>query len=131
MGWPENTPDFQRLYHSFILETGWDILFFWLARRYCSESIQLLEQHAVQRGTLPRDDLRCALCEMSKSPAVDTIGTIQGLKLELLQAKLLDGNLDEHEITKTKLGPYFPKGIPQCGTHVLRFALCAYSGGGT
>ena len=31
-GWPENTDDFQLFYPGSLLETGWDILFFWVAR---------------------------------------------------------------------------------------------------
>jgi valyl-tRNA synthetase len=42
---------------------------------------------------------------------------------------LEEGNLDDKEVTKAKAGQKkdFPRGIPQCA---LRFALCAYSGGG-
>ncbi|OBZ72804.1 Valine--tRNA ligase, mitochondrial [Grifola frondosa] len=133
MGWPENTPDFQRFYPSSILETGWDILFFWVAR------MVLLGIHLT--GQMPFKEVLCHAMirdahgrKMSKSlgNVVDPIDVIQGLELELLHAKLLDGNLDEREITKAKLGQKkdFPKGIPQCGTDALRFALCAYSGGG-
>jgi valyl-tRNA synthetase len=32
LGWPENTPDLQRFYPTTVLETGYDILFFWVAR---------------------------------------------------------------------------------------------------
>ncbi len=32
LGWPENTPDLQRFYPTSVLETGHDILFFWVAR---------------------------------------------------------------------------------------------------
>jgi len=32
LGWPENTPDFQKYYPNDVLETGYDILFFWVAR---------------------------------------------------------------------------------------------------
>ena len=31
-GWPDNTPDLQAYYPGTLLETGWDILFFWVAR---------------------------------------------------------------------------------------------------
>jgi len=71
---------------------------------------------------------------MSKSlgNVIDPLDVIQGLPLEDLHQKLYEGNLDEREITKAKAGQKkdFPKGIPQCGTDALRFALCAYSGGG-
>ena len=72
--------------------------------------------------------------KMSKSlgNVIDPIDVIQGLPLEDLHQKLYEGNLDEKEIVKAKAGQKkdFPKGIPQCGTDALRFALCAYSGGG-
>jgi len=49
-----------------------------------------------------------------------------------LYAKLLHGNLDPREVEKAKQGQkeQFPKGIPQCGTDALRFALLAYSAQG-
>ena len=31
-GWPNQTPDLKNLYPTSLLETGWDILFFWIAR---------------------------------------------------------------------------------------------------
>jgi valyl-tRNA synthetase len=72
--------------------------------------------------------------KMSKSlgNVIDPIDVIEGLPLEALHEKLYEGNLDEKEILKAKAGQKkdFPKGIPQCGTDALRFALCAYSGGG-
>jgi len=72
--------------------------------------------------------------KMSKSlgNVVDPLDVIQGLPLEALHQKLYEGNLDEKEIAKAKAGQKkdYPKGIPQCGTDALRFALCAYSGGG-
>ena len=72
--------------------------------------------------------------KMSKSlgNVIDPIDVIQGLSLEKLHEKLHEGNLDDKEIEKAKAGQKkdFPKGIPQCGTDALRFALCAYSGGG-
>ncbi len=72
--------------------------------------------------------------KMSKSlgNVIDPVDVIQGLDLDSLHAKLLDGNLDDKEIAKAKAGQKkdFPNGIPQCGTDALRFALCAYSTGG-
>jgi valyl-tRNA synthetase len=31
LGWPERTPDFEYFYPTSVLETGYDILFFWVA----------------------------------------------------------------------------------------------------
>lgn len=72
--------------------------------------------------------------KMSKSlgNVIDPIDVIEGTSLESLHAKLLEGNLDDKEVLKAKQGQKkdFPKGIPQCGSDALRFALCAYTVGG-
>ncbi|KDR72774.1 hypothetical protein GALMADRAFT_252030 [Galerina marginata CBS 339.88] len=133
MGWPDKTPDLQQFYPSSLLETGWDIIFFWVARMamlgpYLTGSMPFKEVycHAMIRDAHGR--------KMSKSlgNVIDPLDVIQGLSLEDLHQKLLEGNLDEREVVKAKAGQKkdFPKGIPQCGTDALRFALCAYSGGG-
>ncbi|KAF4597436.1 hypothetical protein EYR40_007895 [Pleurotus pulmonarius] len=133
MGWPDKTPDLENFYPSSLLETGWDILFFWVAR------MVLLGIHLT--GKVPFEEVYCHAMirdahgrKMSKSlgNVIDPLDVIQGLPLEALHEKLYEGNLDEKEIQKAKLGQKkdFPKGIPQCGTDALRFALCAYSGGG-
>ncbi|KIK07612.1 hypothetical protein K443DRAFT_673192 [Laccaria amethystina LaAM-08-1] len=133
MGWPDKTPDLETFYPCTLLETGWDILFFWVAR------MVLLGIHLT--GKVPFNEVLCHAMirdahgrKMSKSlgNVIDPIDVIQGLPLEDLHQKLYEGNLDEKEIVKAKAGQKkdFPKGIPQCGTDALRFALCAYSGGG-
>lgn len=154
MGWPDNvrlltlsrivlshsnppvqtSPDLQNFYPSSLLETGWDILFFWVARMVLL-GIKLT-------GKVPFNEVLCHAMirdahgrKMSKSlgNVIDPIDVIEGLPLEALHEKLKEGNLDEKEIIKATAGQKkdFPKGIPQCGTDALRFALCAYSGGGS
>jgi valyl-tRNA synthetase len=116
-----------------MLETGWDILFFWVAR--------MVMRGLRLTGKVPFNEGFCHAMirdahgrKMSKSlgNVVDPLDVIQGLPLEKLHEKLYEGNLDAQEIEKAKLGQKkdFPKGIPQCGTDALRFALCAYSRGG-
>ena len=116
-----------------MIETGWDILFFWVARMVLL-GIKLT-------GKVPFKEVFCHAMirdahgrKMSKSlgNVIDPIDVIQGLPLEALHQKLYEGNLDEKEIAKAISGQKknFPKGIPQCGTDALRFALCAYSGRG-
>ncbi len=133
MGWPEKTADLSKFYPSSVLETGWDIIFFWVAR------MVLLGLHLT--GEMPFKEVYCHAMirdahgrKMSKSlgNVIDPLDVIQGLPLEELHKKLHEGNLDEKEIAKATSGQKkdFPKGIPQCGTDALRFALCAYSAGG-
>jgi valyl-tRNA synthetase len=127
------TPDLQKYYPSSMIETGRDILFFWVARMVIL-GIKLT-------GKVPFKEVFCHAMirdahgrKMSKSlgNVIDPLDVIQGLPLDALHQKLYEGNLDEKEISKAISGlkKTFPKGIPQCGTDALRFALCALSGGG-
>jgi len=92
-------------------------------------------------GKMPFEEVICHAMirdahgrKMSKSlgNVIDPIDVIQGSTLEKLHEQLLSGNLPQQEIEMAKKGQKadFPKGIPQCGTDALRFALCAYSAGG-
>jgi valyl-tRNA synthetase len=124
--------DLAKFYPSSLLETGWNILFFWVAR------MVLLGVHLT--GQMPLEVYCHAMIrdahgrKMSKSlgNVIDPLHVIQGVSLEALHEKLYEGNRDEMEILKAKAGQKkdFPNGIPQCGTDALRFALCAYSAGG-
>ena len=127
------TLDMQHFFPMSVLETGWDIIFFWVARMVIL-GIKLT-------GRMPFKEVYCHAMirdahgrKMSKSlgNVIDPVDVIQGLPLEDLHAKLLEGNLDEKEVNKAKQGQKkdFPKGIPQCGTDALRFALCSYTSGG-
>lgn len=133
MGWPGKTDDMKHFYPNALLETGWDILFFWVARMvmlgvYLTDSIPFKEVfcHAMVRDAHGR--------KMSKSlgNVVDPLDVISGIELEGLHAKLLEGNLGDEEVKKAAAGQKkdYPKGIPQCGTDALRFALCAYTSAG-
>ncbi|CAG59424.1 uncharacterized protein GVI51_G02959 [Nakaseomyces glabratus] len=133
LGWPDKTKDMEDFYPFSMLETGWDILFFWVTRMILL-GIKLT-------GSVPFNEVFCHSLvrdaqgrKMSKSlgNVVDPLDVITGIKLEDLHAKLLMGNLDPREVEKAKLGQKesYPNGIPQCGTDAMRFALCAYTTGG-
>ncbi|EJT98070.1 hypothetical protein DACRYDRAFT_24610 [Dacryopinax primogenitus] len=129
-GWPNQTDDFRAFYPSTFMETGWDILFFWVAR------MAMLGVHLT--GKMPFSEVFCHAMvrdahgrKMSKSlgNVIDPVDVIEGISLENLHKQLYGGNLDEREIQKAIAGQKkdFPNGIPQCGTDALRFALCAYT----
>ncbi|KAJ2725712.1 valine--tRNA ligase [Coemansia sp. Benny D115] len=133
LGWPENTEDFKKYYPTSLLETGWDILFFWVARMvmlgmYLTGEVPFSKVfcHAMVRDALGR--------KMSKSlgNVVDPLDVINGISLADMHAKLENSNLDPREVKKAKLGQTedFPNGIPECGTDALRFALCSYTSAG-
>ncbi|XP_058116915.1 valine--tRNA ligase [Anopheles ziemanni] len=128
-GWPDNTDDLKLFYPTTLLETGHDILFFWVARMVFF-GLTLLGKlpfkevflHPMVRDAHGR--------KMSKSlgNVIDPMDVIMGISLEGLHQQLYDSNLDPREIDKAKEGQKqdYPNGIPECGTDALRFALCAY-----
>uniref|UniRef100_A0A803SSC4 valine--tRNA ligase n=1 Tax=Anolis carolinensis TaxID=28377 RepID=A0A803SSC4_ANOCA len=118
-GWPNPNEDLHVFYPGTLLETGHDILFFWVARMVMlglkltgKLPFREVYLHAVVRDAHGR--------KMSKS-----LGNG-------LHAQLLDSNLDPAEIERAKQGQKsdYPNGIPECGTDALRFALCAYTSQG-
>nr|CAH7749062.1 unnamed protein product [Callosobruchus chinensis] len=131
-GWPEQTDDLKVLYPTSLLETGHDILFFWVARMVFMGQ-KLMGQlpfkevylHPIVRDAHGR--------KMSKSlgNVIDPMDVINGISLEELHKQLYDSNLDPKEIDKAKQGQRqdYPDGIPECGTDALRFALCAMCSG--
>ncbi|KAK8168585.1 valyl-tRNA synthetase-like protein [Phyllosticta citrichinensis] len=133
LGWPKQTPDMEKLYPTNILETGWDILFFWVAR--------MIMLGLKLTGQVPFREVYCHSLirdsegrKMSKSlgNVVDPIDIMEGIKLDQLHAKLLEGNLDPKELkVATKYQQTaFPQGIPDCGADALRFSLVQYTTGG-
>ncbi|KAJ1983587.1 valine--tRNA ligase [Dimargaris cristalligena] len=132
-GWPNATTDYRNFYPATLLETGWDIIFFWVAR--------MVMVGLKLTGQVPFQEVFCHAMirdahgrKMSKSlgNVIDPIDVIEGIDLASLHAKLYQGNLDPREIEKAKAGQAadFPRGIPECGTDALRFALCAYTSTG-
>ncbi|KAF8469662.1 tRNA synthetases class I-domain-containing protein [Kalaharituber pfeilii] len=133
LGWPDQTADMENLYPMSLLETGWDILFFWVARMVML-GIKLT-------GKVPFTEVFCHSLvrdsegrKMSKSlgNVIDPLDIINGTPLQNLHDKLLQGNLDPKEVdiaTKYQKTA-FPDGIPQCGSDAMHFAFCAYTTGG-
>ncbi|GLH05799.1 Probable elongation factor 1-beta [Gryllus bimaculatus] len=128
-GWPDQTEDLEAFYPGTLLETGHDILFFWVARMvfFGQKLMKKLPFREVYLHPMVRD---AHGRKMSKSlgNVIDPMDVIRGISLEELHNKLNDGNLDSKEIEKAKEGQKkdYPSGIPECGTDALRFALCSY-----
>ena len=127
------TKDLEHFYPNSVLETGWDIIFFWVAKMVFFGN-QLT-------GKMPFKEVFCHPMvrdsfgrKMSKSlgNVIDPTDVITGQNLAKLAADLRMGNLPEAEIKKAEDGQkkLYPKGIPQCGTDALRFTLANYTSGG-
>ncbi|XP_063624402.1 valine--tRNA ligase isoform X1 [Cydia splendana] len=131
-GWPDQTEDLQAFYPGTLLETGHDILFFWVARMvfFGQRLLGKLPFKEIYLHPMVRD---AHGRKMSKSlgNVIDPVDVVRGVTLEQLHNQLLDSNLDPKEIERAKAGQKqdYPNGIPECGTDALRFALCAMTQG--
>lgn len=132
-GWPDSkSSDLSRFYPTDLLETGEDIIFFWVARMVMlglalTDKLPFNEVylHSIVRDAEGR--------KMSKSlgNVIDPLDVISGVTLAELNEKLVSSNLDLKEFDRASSGQkkLFPKGIPECGTDALRFKLCEYNTG--
>ena len=103
MGWPEQTDDLKAFYPTSLLETGLDILFFWVARMVMM-GLQLTDTlpfHTVYLHAMVRDKEGR---KMSKSlgNVIDPLEVISGCTLEHLLSKLDGGNLPPKEVARAK-----------------------------
>jgi len=130
MGWPnEETPDMKAFFPGDLLETGHDILFFWVARMVMM-SLELTDKlpfKTVFLHTMVKDE-EGAKMSKSKGNVIDPLEVMDSCKLQVLLDKLYESNLSEAEIKKGVASRQkdFPDGIPECGTDALRFALLNY-----
>jgi valyl-tRNA synthetase len=133
LGWPEKTVDFEKLFPTSVLETGWDILFFWVAR------MVMMSLHLT--GKVPFTEVYCHSLirdsegrKMSKSlgNVIDPVDIMDGITLEKLHDQLRTGNLDPKELKSAEKyqKTSFPQGIPECGADALRMSLVGYTTGG-
>ncbi len=133
LGWPENTIDFQVFYPTTVLETGFDILFFWVSRMvmlgiYLTGQVPFssIYLHSMVRDSVGR--------KMSKSlgNTIDPIDIIMGITQNNLIRKI-----KEHPIPINKLSNIlndikknYPYGIAPSSTDGLRLSLAVLSGRG-
>ncbi|UKZ94570.1 uncharacterized protein TrAFT101_009437 [Trichoderma asperellum] len=130
LGWPDQTADFEKYFPNTTMETGWDIIPFWVSRMIMF-SLKLT-------GKVPFTEVYCHGLirdsegrKMSKSlgNVVDPIDIIDGISLDGLHQKLRQGNLAQSEIKNAEKyqKKAFPHGIPDIGADALRFSLINYT----
>jgi valyl-tRNA synthetase len=131
LGWPDDTATLRTFYPTSVLETGYDIITFWVSRMMMM-GLALMEDipfHKVLLHPMIRDQDGNKMSK-SRGNVIDPMDVIEGIELEKLLDKTRGYTLPQQEIDNAVAyqREHYPGGFPECGTDALRFTLAAYTG---
>ena len=133
LGWPEKTPELDAFHPTSVLVTGYDIIFFWVARmimmtlRFTGE----VPFHKVYIHGMVRD-AEGAKMSKTKGNGLDPLDIVDGISTEGLVAKRTS-NMTQPQLAAQiaeRTRREYPNGIQAYGTDALRFAFCALASQG-
>jgi valyl-tRNA synthetase len=138
-GWPEQTDRLKMFHPTDVLVTGFDIIFFWVARMIMM-SMHLIKDEkgepeipfkTVYVTGLIRDEQGQKMSK-SKGNVLDPLDMIDGIDIESLLAKRTGNMMQPQQAAKiaSRTRKQFPDGIEPHGSDALRFTLCALASTG-
>ena len=139
LGWPEDTERLKTFHPTDVLVTGFDIIFFWVARMIMM-SMHLIKDENGQAEVpfktvyvtgLIRDEQGQKMSK-SKGNVLDPLDMIDGIDIESLLEKRTGNMMQPQQAAKiaSRTRKQFPDGIEPHGADALRFTLCALASTG-
>ena len=139
LGWPEDTERLKTFHPTDVLVTGFDIIFFWVARMIMM-SMHLIKGENGQAEVpfktvyvtgLIRDEQGQKMSK-SKGNVLDPLDMIDGIDIESLLEKRTGNMMQPQQAAKiaSRTRKQFPDGIEPHGADALRFTLCALASTG-
>jgi len=128
LGWPQRTPELEKFLPSSVLVTGFDIIFFWVARMIMTTTYFTgrIPFHDVYINAIVRDEEGQKMSK-SKGNVLDPLDLIDGVDVETLVTKRTANMMDprQAESIAKRTRKQFPNGIPSFGADALRFTFAS------